>query len=177
MLCCVVLLSQGPVTLEQDGTQDAIILFNSLAETRTQLVSVVMPASMQQTNAPPTIVDATGNAIVSQLDVDGKTIHFIATIPSVGLATYFFVANGPKPAVQPVVTQGAASEISNANIALQFNTGSGELTGIVNKADGSVVAVRAYLAEYYDSSGGPYCKWKKKKKRKRKNELFLLCCC
>eukprot|EP00048_Salpingoeca_helianthica_P016244 m.231252 g.231252 ORF g.231252 m.231252 type:complete len:935 (-) comp18297_c0_seq1:121-2925(-) len=143
------------VSLVQDGHRTTIVVYNSLSHLRNHIVTVQLPRPPRP-GAVPTILDSNNQPVLAQLDAFvQQQVHFEASVPPLGHATYYITFNGSFPAVRPSVVRGA-SVISGAALRVTFNA-NGEMQSIQNFRDDSTIAVKQQYFEYFNSSGGPYC--------------------
>lgn len=152
-------LAGGPVALAQSGRDDEVVVFNPLAEARTELVSAELPAELAAGVAVTVEAAATGQAVEAQLGpgVGGplSAVYFEASIPGLGLAVFRLVKGGSRPAAKPSTGDGPLATLDNGLVAAALGA-DGRLAGLSASGVGRVeVAQEAIM--YHGALGGPYC--------------------
>jgi hypothetical protein len=151
-----------------DNSKYSVLVFNPLTHTRTTVAKIKVPSDIafphNCTQYPDcaghvfSVVGSGGVDVPAQYDIDGSVVHFVATVPALGFATFRFVSwepRGVRPSyiAQPLVEKGA-QDMNNSVLSLEFT--SGALSQICERRSGVCARVNHELAVYKNGVGGAY---------------------
>lgn len=138
--------------IDTTGEGDAIVLFNSLPWGRIDIVSAKLPG-----RGDFTVLDPSGSEIASQV-VD-RNVRFVATVPSMGYATYRLVKKAPKRFRSELkVTR---NRLENAFYKVELDN-KGVIKSLVHKASGREMlpaGERANLIQLFEDKPNDWPAW------------------
>jgi alpha-mannosidase len=103
-----------------------VIVFNSLNWQRSEVVTVNLPTTANQTWQ---VYDTSGNQLPSQHS-EANTLHFLATVPSVGYSIFWLVPSSQPTSSPP---QPADWTLENEYLRVQVNPETGDLASVFDK--------------------------------------------
>jgi len=145
------------VTNITNGQTVAVVLFNSLGWTRSEVVVVpvnradVVVYDSSMTKLTIQVSPAVGGNITSKYH-----LFFTAKVPALGYATYFVQVPSSEFEGYPMRAPEAATVFQNSIVAINISSTTNLITGIANLKSGVSLDVSQTLAQYTSLNSGAY---------------------
>lgn len=160
--------------VEPTNTTTSVVIYNSLAHDRSELVHVhfVRP---QGVTTIPSVFDSAGHPIPAQVKVNDEIIsqltvsaqpaalfedslYFKANVAALGYATYMLVFGDQNSSstVLPNITM-SPQPLSNSYMTVEFDGRTGLLSALRDISSGVTVRATQSYHQYIDGVGGAYC--------------------